>query len=69
MKAILLALGAVVLAAAVGCEEKKPPAADQKGGVDIKTPGGVEVKTGDEAKGGGVEVKTPGAEVDVERKK
>jgi hypothetical protein len=70
MKSAMLALAAMVLAAAVGCDNKpSTPAApnDNKGGVEVNAPG-VKVETGDKAEGGGVEVTTPGAEVDVNKK-
>jgi hypothetical protein len=68
MKAVLGTLSAMVLAMAVGCDEKKPgaPAAPANNGVEVNAPG-VNVRTGDKAAGGGVEVNTPATNVDVNK--
>jgi hypothetical protein len=67
MKSAMLTLATVVLAAAVGCENKPSTPDGKKGGVEVNAPG-VKVETGSKAEGGGVEVETPGAKVDVNKK-
>ncbi|MCC7084744.1 MAG: hypothetical protein IT427_07025 [Pirellulales bacterium] len=61
-----LACAAVLLAAIVGCEDKKPAPLGEKG-VEINAPG-VNVEIGDKAEGGGIEVKAGETKVDVDKK-